>query len=103
VIAVMMPPQRDYMHLDTVLSSIGKHAFTLHGRLATEMEVCTVETYDENNNIYPKPNWTSHGCRVANCTPFWGTVPHFDLLYPTKICTPGVHILYPIWTFPFTL
>ncbi len=48
---MMMTPQRDYMHLDTVLSSVGKHAFTLHGRLATEMEVCTVETYDENNNI----------------------------------------------------
>jgi len=33
--------------------------------------------------------------RVAICTPFGGTVPHFDLLYPTKICTPRVRILVP--------
>jgi len=37
--------------------------------------------------------------RVANRTPFWGTVPHFDLLYSKKICTPGVRVLYPIWAF----
>jgi arginine deiminase len=64
VIAVMIPPQRDYMHLDTVLSSVGKHAFTLHGRLANIMEVFTVETHDINHNIYPKPEWISHGCDI---------------------------------------
>jgi arginine deiminase len=62
VIAVVLPPQRDYMHLDTVLSSVGEHAFTLHSRLANIMEVFTVETHDVNSNIYPKPEWTSHGC-----------------------------------------
>ncbi|UJR08615.1 hypothetical protein I4U23_012874 [Adineta vaga] len=33
VIAINIPPNRCYMHLDTVLSSVGKHAFTLHGSL----------------------------------------------------------------------
>jgi arginine deiminase len=64
VIAVIMPPHRDYMHLDTVLSSVGEHAFTLHSRLANIMEVFTVETHDVNSNIYPKPEWISHGCDI---------------------------------------
>ena len=61
VIAVDLPPQRDYMHLDTVLSSVGQHAFTLHGPLTNIMEVFTVDTHDANNNLYPKPKWASHG------------------------------------------
>ena len=57
VIAVALPPQRDYMHLDTVLSSVGKHAFTLHTLLANKMEVFLVKTHDMNNNILCKPKW----------------------------------------------
>ncbi len=64
VIAVVLPPQRDYMHLDTVLSSVGRHAFTLHTRLAKMMEVFTVETRDMNYNLYDKVQWVSHGCDV---------------------------------------
>lgn len=64
VIAVIIPPRRYYMHLDTVLSSIGQHAFTLHGPLAEIMEVFTVETLDINNNLLLKPEWISHGCDV---------------------------------------
>ena len=64
VIAVVLPPKRDYMHLDTVLSSVGKHAFTLHGPLANIMEVFTVATHDDNNNLLSKPKWISHGCDV---------------------------------------
>jgi arginine deiminase len=64
VIAVIIPPQRYYMHLDTVLSSVGKHAFTLHGPLAETMEVFTVENRDSNNNIHTKPEWVSYGCNV---------------------------------------
>jgi arginine deiminase len=64
VIAVVLPPQRDYMHLDTVLSSVGRHAFTLHGRLANIMEVFTVATHDDDNNPFDKPEWTSYGCDV---------------------------------------
>ena len=66
VIVVELPPQRDYMHLDTVLSSVGKHAFTLHGRLANIMQVLTVETHDDNNNLLAKPNWISHGQNVCD-------------------------------------
>ncbi|CAF3440260.1 unnamed protein product [Rotaria sp. Silwood1] len=61
VIAVSIPAQRDYMHLDTVLSTVGKHAFTLHSLLANQMEVFTVQTHDPNNNILSKPKWISHG------------------------------------------
>ena len=64
VIVVALPPQRDYMHLDTVLSSVGKHVFTLHGLLANEMEVFTLETHDVNDNIHSKPEWISHGFDV---------------------------------------
>lgn len=64
VIAVIIPPSRDYMHLDTILSSVGKHAFTLHGPLAETMEVFTVEHLDSNNNIHFKPKWISHGCNI---------------------------------------
>jgi len=64
VIAVVIPPQRAYMHLDTILSSVGKHAFTLHGSLAEIMEVFTVENKDINGNILSKPIWISHGCDV---------------------------------------
>ena len=61
VIAIMIPHKRDYMHLDTVLSSVGKHAFTLHGPLADKMEVCTVENQSASENISSKPRWISHG------------------------------------------
>ena len=64
VIVIGIPPERDSMHLDTVLSSVGKHAFTLHGLLANQMEVFTVETQDVNNNAFAKPEWISHGCDV---------------------------------------
>lgn len=64
VIAIIIPPSRDYMHLDTILSSVGKHAFTLHGPLAETMEVFTVEHLDDNNNVHLKPKWISHGCNV---------------------------------------
>jgi arginine deiminase len=64
VIVIVLPPQRDYMHLDTVLSSVGRHAFTLHGRLANIMEVFTVTIHDVNHNLFDKPEWTSHGCDV---------------------------------------
>ncbi|CAF3077600.1 unnamed protein product [Rotaria sp. Silwood2] len=64
VIAIIIPPRRTYMHLDTVLSSVGKHAFTLHGPLAETMEVFTVENQSINNNIFSKPKWVSHGCNV---------------------------------------
>jgi len=64
VIAIVIPPRRDYMHLDTVLSSVGKHAFTLHGPLAKKMEVFTLEMTDCNNNIVLHPKWISHGCDV---------------------------------------
>ena len=64
VIAVRIPFSRDYMHLDVVLSSVGKHAFTLHSPLAETMEVFTVEHFDTNNNLYRKPKWISHGCNI---------------------------------------
>ncbi|CAF1442590.1 unnamed protein product [Adineta ricciae] len=64
IIAVMIPPQRDYMHLDTVLSSVGKNAFTLHGPLAYKMDVFTVETHDDNNNKFINPKWILYGCDV---------------------------------------
>jgi len=64
VIAINIPPHRHYMHLDTILSSVGKHAFTLHGPLAEIMEVFTVEIRDANNNLHAKPKWLSHGCDV---------------------------------------
>ncbi|CAF4540666.1 unnamed protein product, partial [Rotaria magnacalcarata] len=54
-------PQRDYMHLDTVLSTVGKHAFTLHGLLANQMDIFTIETRDDNNNMLIKARWISHG------------------------------------------
>ncbi|CAF3453237.1 unnamed protein product [Rotaria socialis] len=44
IIVVIIPPQRDYMHLDTIISSVGKHAFTLHSPLTEIMEIFTVET-----------------------------------------------------------
>jgi arginine deiminase len=52
------------MHLDTVLSSVGKHAFTLHGSLAEAMEVFTVENQDIDGNVFSKPKWISHGSDV---------------------------------------
>jgi arginine deiminase len=64
VIAINIPPSRSYMHLDTILSTVSRHAFTLHGLLAEKMEVFTVETRDDNNNMYSKPKWISHGCNV---------------------------------------
>ncbi|CAF4278087.1 unnamed protein product [Rotaria socialis] len=44
IIVVIIPPHRDYMHLDTIISSVGKHAFTLHSPLTEIMEIFTVET-----------------------------------------------------------
>jgi len=64
VIAIIIPPKRYYMHLDTVLSSVGKHAFTLHSSLAETMEIFTVENRDINNNLYLKPKWISYGCDI---------------------------------------
>ena len=64
VIAIIIPPKRYYIHLDTVLSSVGAHAFTLHGPLAETMEVFTLEHQDINNNIFAKPKWISHGCDI---------------------------------------
>jgi arginine deiminase len=64
VIAIDIPQKRQYMHLDTILSTIGKHAFTLHGPLAEIMEVFTVLNQDDNNNTCSKPKWLSHGCDV---------------------------------------
>ena len=66
VIVVMLPPQRDYMHLDTVLSCVGKRAFTLHGRLTDTMHVFTVQVHDDNNNLLPKPEWILHGQNVCD-------------------------------------
>ncbi|CAF0780796.1 unnamed protein product [Rotaria sp. Silwood1] len=34
VIIIVIPPQLDNMHIDTVLSIVGKHTFTLHSLLA---------------------------------------------------------------------
>jgi arginine deiminase len=62
VIAIIIPPRRQYMHLDTILSSVGKHAFTLHGPLAETMEIFTVENESTNNIICSNPKWISHGC-----------------------------------------
>ncbi|CAF3740608.1 unnamed protein product [Rotaria sordida] len=64
VIAIIIPPRRTYMHLDTVLSSVGQHAFTLHGPLSETMEVFTVENQSINSKIFSKPKWISHGCNV---------------------------------------
>ncbi|CAF3415479.1 unnamed protein product [Rotaria socialis] len=60
IIVVIIPPQRDYMHLDTILSSVGKHAFTLHSPLTEIMEIFTVETRCINDNVFPKSMWISH-------------------------------------------
>ncbi|CAF1573120.1 unnamed protein product [Rotaria magnacalcarata] len=65
-IVVIIPPQRDYMHLDTILSSVGKHAFALHSPLAEIMEIFTVETRNIENNVFPKPMWISHGFNIRN-------------------------------------
>ncbi|CAF3704989.1 unnamed protein product [Adineta steineri] len=64
IIVIMIPPQRSYMHLDTVLSSVGKNAFTLHGLLAKTMEVYTIENQYYHQNTYFEPEWISHGCDV---------------------------------------
>ncbi|UJR37603.1 hypothetical protein I4U23_030300 [Adineta vaga] len=64
IIAVKIPAQRDYMHLDTVLSSVGKNTFTLHGLLANQMEVFTVEIRDDNNNVFISAKWISYGSDV---------------------------------------
>lgn len=64
LIAITLPPQRDYMHLDTVLSSVGRHAFTLHGRLANIMEVFTVHISQADKDIQSKVEWISYGCDV---------------------------------------
>lgn len=49
------------MHLDTVLSSVGRSAFVLHGPLATQTEVTVIDKYDENNNLLLKSEWQSCG------------------------------------------
>ena len=64
IIAVTLPPKRDYMHLDTILSSVGRHAFTLHGPLAKTMEVFTVHIPNANNDVQSKVEWISHGCDI---------------------------------------
>lgn len=45
------------MYLDTILSSVGRHSFTLHGRLAQIMEVFTVHTHET-------VEWISHGSDI---------------------------------------
>ncbi|CAF3820385.1 unnamed protein product [Adineta steineri] len=64
VIVIMIPPERCYMHLDTILSSVGKHAFTLHGLLAETMQIYTVENQYSHQNTCLKPKWISHGYNV---------------------------------------
>ena len=58
VIVIDIPHNRCYMHLDTILSSVGNGAFTLYGLLADNMEVFTLEKKGE------EVKWTSHGCKV---------------------------------------
>ncbi|CAF1347325.1 unnamed protein product [Didymodactylos carnosus] len=56
VIVVKVPENRDYMHLDTVLSSVGCNAFTLHARLAPLMDV-----YEVIPDISSSTLWISRG------------------------------------------
>jgi len=44
VIAVKIPEERVYMHLDMILSQVGPSAFTFHGRLAQLLEVFPSKT-----------------------------------------------------------
>jgi arginine deiminase len=53
------------MHLDMVLSTVGKHAFTVHGPLAQKMEVFTVEKNGEGKKDPSMTEWVSHGCNVS--------------------------------------
>ncbi|CAF0997955.1 unnamed protein product [Didymodactylos carnosus] len=56
VIAVKIPESRDYMHLDTVMSSVGHSGFTLHTCLSKLMSVYEV-TLDTNGSL----RWVSKG------------------------------------------
>ncbi|CAF0996816.1 unnamed protein product [Adineta ricciae] len=60
VIAIDIPHNRCYMHLDTILSSVGNGAFTLYGSLADSMEVFTLKKIGE------EVKWISHGCKVRD-------------------------------------
>ncbi|CAF2471305.1 unnamed protein product [Rotaria sp. Silwood2] len=64
IIVVTLPAQREFMHLDTIISSINPHAFTLHSALNNSMQVFTVEIKDKNNKFVEKPKWISHGFDV---------------------------------------
>ncbi|CAF4620432.1 unnamed protein product [Rotaria socialis] len=44
VIAIELPENRDYMHLDTVMSSVGRHSFICLSHLAQQLTVYTVQT-----------------------------------------------------------
>ncbi|CAF1322299.1 unnamed protein product [Adineta ricciae] len=46
------------MHLDTVLSSVGRHTFTLYQHLADQLPVYTVQTPIEGNG---RIEWLYHG------------------------------------------
>ncbi|CAF3738172.1 unnamed protein product [Rotaria sp. Silwood1] len=58
VIAIELPENRDYMHLDTVMSSVGRHSFICHSHLAQQLTVYTVQTPREEG---AKTEWLSHG------------------------------------------
>ncbi|CAF3054008.1 unnamed protein product [Rotaria sp. Silwood2] len=58
VIAVELPENRDYMHLDIVLSSVGRHSFICHSHLAHQLAVYTVQTPKEGDG---QTEWLLHG------------------------------------------
>lgn len=58
VIVVELPKSRDYMHLDIVLSSIGRHSFALHQHLTDQLPVYTVQTPKKPGD---KTEWLCHG------------------------------------------
>ncbi|CAF1109746.1 unnamed protein product, partial [Didymodactylos carnosus] len=62
VIVVGIPKSRDYMHLDIVMSAVSSCAFTLHGRLATIMEIFEVTPDVINNSC----RWTAKGKNVGD-------------------------------------
>ncbi|CAF3958249.1 unnamed protein product, partial [Rotaria sp. Silwood1] len=64
IIVAILPVQHEYMHLDTILSSVSTHAFALHYPLANIIEVFTIETEDEKKNTLEKLKWISHGSNI---------------------------------------
>ncbi|CAF1488194.1 unnamed protein product [Rotaria sp. Silwood1] len=61
VIAIQLPENRDYMHLDTVMSSVGHHSFICHSHLAQALPVYTVQTPKVEG---AKTEWLQHGTDV---------------------------------------